>query len=120
MIFRVTFFFCLLSSSFGQARRRKNGNKLSRDIVVENQSGVKIDFMWINPLTRELAPSNNEDGLVFGAEVGITSYVGHSFEVQEMPVNSNSEQKKKNKRRCKFGKCRKAYFKVNSNEDQSE
>lgn len=96
----------------GTARnRRKNGNPQSRSVRVMNKSGVRIDIFWIHPNTRELAPSHTEgDGVMYGGETGISSYIGHEFEVVELP--SKKTQK------CAQTECRKTYFAVNTNEDQ--
>lgn len=91
--------------------RRKNGNPQSRSVRVMNHAGVPIDIFWIHPHTNELAPSHTSgEGVRFGGETGISSYVGHNFEVQELP----SPKTKK----CQGKLCRKAYFTVNTNEDQ--
>lgn len=96
----------------GTARnRRKNGNPQSRSVRVMNKSGVRIDIFWIHPNTRELAPSHTEgDGVMYGGETGISSYIGHEFEVVELPS--------KKTKKCLQKECRKAYFTVNTKEDQ--
>jgi hypothetical protein len=94
------------------SRRRKNGNPSSRSVRVMNKSGVRIDLFWIHSVTNELAASHTDgEGVMFGGETGISSYVGHSFEVQEMPS-------KNGKKKCVEEICRKAYFTVNTKEDQ--
>jgi hypothetical protein len=45
---------------------------------------------------------------MFGATSGINSYVGHTFEVQELP----------SKKGCLQKKCRKTHFTVSGDEDQ--
>jgi hypothetical protein len=91
--------------------RRKNGNPQSRSVRVLNKSGVRIDVFWIHPNTNELAPSHTSgEGVMYGGESGISSYIGHNFEVQELP-NPKSQK-------CQGKLCRKAYFSVNTNEDQ--
>jgi hypothetical protein len=50
------------------------------------------------------------DGVVYGGETGISSYVGHRFEVQEMPSKTTGK--------CREAECRKTYFTCNSNEEQ--
>jgi hypothetical protein len=91
--------------------RRKNGNPQSRSVRVMNKSGVRIDIFWIHPNTNELAPSHTEgEGVMFGGETGISSYIGHNFEVQELPNKKTNE--------CLHKLCRKAYFTVNTKEDQ--
>jgi hypothetical protein len=91
--------------------RRKNGNPQSRSVRVMNQAGVPIDIFWIHPVTNELAPSHTSgEGVRFGGETGISSYIGHTFEVQELPSLKT--------KKCQGKLCRKAYFTVNTNEDQ--
>lgn len=90
--------------------KRKHGNPLARSVRVLNESGVKIDLFWIHPETRQLADSHSSgEGVMYGAETGISSYVGHTFEVQEMPGRFGE---------CLHKLCRKAYFTVNRNEEQ--
>ena len=90
--------------------KRKHGNPAARSIRVMNDSGVKIDLFWIHPETQQLADSHSSgEGVMYGAETGISSYVGHTFEVQEMKSRWG---------RCKHNPCRKAYFTVNQNEEQ--
>jgi hypothetical protein len=94
-----------------QARRRKNFKGTERSIRIMNQSGVRTDAFWINSQTRELAESQTDGkGITYGADTGISSYVGHSFEIQELP---NAKTKK-----CRRKMCRKAYLTVNENEEQ--
>ena len=96
-----------------ESRKRKHGNPLSRSIRVINESGASIDLFWIHSETGLLADSNTDgEGIMYGGETGISSYVGHQFEVQEMPSKSS--------RSCKRKLCRKAYFTCNANEDQCE
>ena len=99
-------------NAVGTARnRRKHGNPQSRSVRVMNKSGVRIDIFWIHPHTRELAPSHTDgDGVMYGGETGISSYIGHEFELVELP--SKKTQK------CAQNECRKTYFAVNTNEDQ--
>jgi hypothetical protein len=78
-----------------------------------NQAGFTIDFYWIHPTTKELAASNTDgDGVMYGSESSISSYVGHEFEVQELPNNKTKLCRGKDK------VCKKGYFMVNNNEDQ--
>lgn len=93
------------------ARKRKDGNPLSRGIVVKNQSKSRIDYFWINPDTGKLAASTTDGGVVHGADSSVQSYIGHTFEVHELP--------KKKTGKCVESVCRKTQFTVSSNEDQS-
>jgi len=94
------------------ARRRKDGNPLSRGIVVKNRAGCKLAFFWINPNTQELAASSTDGGIVHGGESSLSSYIGHEFEVHELPGRKTGK--------CKEEVCRTTYFSVSANEDQSK
>lgn len=86
--------------------KRKHGHPSSRSVRVLNQSGATLDLFWIHPETNVLAESHTSgDGIMYGGETGISSYIGHTFEVQEIG-------------KCLHKLCRKAYFTVNQNEDQ--
>ena len=52
-----------------------------------------------------------ETGIVWGAETGINTFVGHEFEVIEVSVVQGVE-------RCLKKRCRRTRFVVNQNEDQ--
>lgn len=96
-------------------RKRRDGHPLSRSVRVINQSGYRIDIFWIHPETNELAESNtNNDGIMFGSETYISSYVGHEFEVQELPSNKTGLCRSSGQ----SDDCLKIYFTVNNNEDQ--
>jgi len=118
-------FSSLFSAVFVSARKRsaKVSNPNSRSIIIKNESGSKIDAFWINPTTRKIEASNFENGIVYGGEGPLSSYVGHSFEVQELPVD-NDEKKAEtpnqtgSAKKCRKGMCRKAYLTVNKNYDQ--
>lgn len=93
------------------ARKRKSALGTDRSARVLNESEVKIDVFWIHATTRAVESSQTEGkGIFFGSDTGISSYIGHSFEIQELP---NEKTKK-----CVRKTCRKAYFTVSSNEDQ--
>lgn len=114
MIIRICTVLAVLFVNLCQcnARYRKDGNPSSRSIVVQNRAGCKIDFFWIHPQTKELAGSNTDGGIVNGGDSTISSYVTHSFEVQELPSKKTGK--------CREEECRKAYFSVSANEDQSK
>jgi hypothetical protein len=63
---------------------------------------------WVNPDTKALAESAVGGGIMFGGTSGINSYVGHTFEVQELP----------SKKGCLQKVCRKTHFTVSGDEDQ--
>jgi hypothetical protein len=68
---------------------------------------------WRHPDTGELHDSAvGEGGIMYGASSGINSYVGHEFEVREIPSKSRGCPKKTG--------CRKTKFVVSGDEDQGE
>jgi hypothetical protein len=104
----------IVLGTFGSVdgRKRRGGHPQSRSIRVMNQCGFPVDVYWIHPETGELAESNtNGDGIMYGSETGISSYVGHEFEVREMPRKDTGQCKEPDQ-------CRKTYISVNNNEDQ--
>jgi hypothetical protein len=95
------------------SRKQHYGSPTARSLKVINRSGVTIDVFWIHSVTGVLSESQTKgEGIVFGSETGISSYVGHAFEVQEMPKIANSTTCRKNL------PCRKAYFACNAHHDQ--
>jgi len=95
-------------------RRTHSNNDQSRSINIINQSGVQVDIFWIHAQTRELAHSNTEGvGIPFGGDSSISSFVGHEFEVQEMPDRHGQCHGPTD------GACRTTHFRVSRNEDQT-
>lgn len=101
--------------------KRGHDQPAQRSIVIKNQSGRRFDVLWINTLEppgpdgKLLLQSNSEnaEGYPYGGDVGISSYIGHEFQVQEMPSKSTGK--------CLHErKCRQGYFQVNEQEDQGE
>jgi len=92
--------------------RRESPNQ--RNVVLHNKSGRRVDLFWIN---RSVDPiefrsnSENGEGYPYGASQGITSYIGHEFEIREMPSKRTGE--------CRIpGDCSTGYFQVNDQEGQ--
>ena len=92
-------------------RIRNNDNPTGRDIQIINRSDVKVDIFWINPNTQERVKSV-DTGILKGTESAINSYVGHEFEIQELPKKTTGLCVGEN------DMCRRARFVVTSNEDQ--
>lgn len=89
-------------------------NSVDRRIKILNESGRKVEVYWIHPQTNELVLTS-KPYIHNGADFFLDSYVGHSFELQELPSSKTG--------RCGYAKlesrkCRKGYFTVNNNEDQ--
>jgi len=82
----------LTATVIGGRNKRKDGHPLSRSIRVLNHSGSKIDLFWIHPETHQLADSHSSgEGVMYGAETGISSFVGHKFEVIALEVSSDED-----------------------------
>lgn len=90
-------------------RKRKDGNPNSRYITIHNESKRTIDLFWIQPQDGSLGPSNTQgEGITYGAQTGIASFIGHDFEVREMG-------------KCEaLGQCRKTQFQCKKAEDQGK
>ena len=87
----------------------------SREIFIQNETGRRIDVMWINRFVNpNTFHSNSPDemGYAYGSSTGIDSFVGHEFEVRELPSKTTKQ--------CLFGEnaCRKAHFQVSVEENQ--
>lgn len=101
----------LVESAILGLERRENPN--SRHVDVLNQSGRRFDIFWINRRTNPVSyhpNSENGEGYPYGATAGIASYVGHEFEIREMPSKKTGT--------CLFDKCRTSYFQVNDRQKQ--
>lgn len=55
-----------------------------RSIQMVNESGSKIQVYWIHPTTRE-GSLMSTNGVVPGATFPLQTYVGHEFEMREVP-----------------------------------
>lgn len=93
------------------SRIRKSDNPTGRDIQIVNQSEVKVDVFWVNPNTRELVKSV-DTGIMKGTDSLINSYIGHQFEIHELPRKTSKLCRGEN------NECRKGTFTVTNNEDQ--
>ena len=91
----------------------------SRGIAFVNESGRKCDVFWVNTFKKpeEFVPQYVEDGvsigLAYGADKPISSYIGHTFEIRELPSTKGLA-----KGRCAFSKCRKVRYTVTDRQDQ--
>lgn len=101
------------SAALGMERREAPNQ---RNVLVFNKSGRRVDIFWIN---RAVEPnefrsnSENGEGYPYGASQGINSYIGHEFEIREMPSKKTGQ--------CQIpNDCKKGYFKVNDQEGQSK
>jgi len=94
----------------GEERAEKD-NPSSRSLLIQNESGRKVDMYWVNTFIEPegFVPQFIEDGkttgLSYGASKSVSSYIGHQFEVREFPSKRTGH--------CIFEKCRKFRIKVN-------
>ena len=54
-----------------------------RNIHIMNESGRRVEVHWIHPDTGELVLQSTPD-ILNGASFSLNSFVGHSFEVNEL------------------------------------
>ena len=107
VIFFTLFFFFLVSLM-------THADDTSRSITIMNESGRRAALYWINPDDGELLLQSDPD-ILHGASFDLDSYVGHNFEVRELPKKSTNE--------CSSGEakaCGVDYFTVTENHDQGE
>lgn len=89
----------------------------ARNIKILNESGSRVEIHWIHPETRE-ASLMSSPNVMNGASFPLNSYVGHEFEVRELPsvksgvcggTEDGGDQT-----------CKSKFFEVSENDDQSE
>lgn len=85
----------------------------ARAIQIMNESTRRVEINWVHPDTGELVLQSTPD-VLHGASFALNSFVGHSFEVRELPAKKTGV--------CGGDDevCRVDYFTVNANKDQSE
>ena len=83
----------------------------SRKIKVVNQSGGKVELYWVHPQTAATTLMSTPN-ILNGADFPINSYVGHEFQIRELPAVSTG------KCRSDDQTCRISNFVVSENEDQ--
>uniref|UniRef100_A0A7S0F523 Uncharacterized protein n=1 Tax=Craspedostauros australis TaxID=1486917 RepID=A0A7S0F523_9STRA len=102
----------LTSANAAILGQRRHETPTQRSITIHNRSGVRMDAMWINRNDNPITFHSNTggDGTPYGGDQTISSFIGHEFELRELPGKKSGK--------CKFGTCRKAYIQVNDEEDQ--
>jgi len=83
----------------------------SRSIQIMNESGRRVVVHWINPDTGEMVLQSDPD-VLNGASMDLNSFVGHTFEVRELPAKKTGFCAGEDET------CRVDHFTVNSNVDQ--
>ncbi|KAL9188102.1 hypothetical protein ACHAXT_006480 [Thalassiosira profunda] len=87
------------------------GGDTDRSIQIMNESGRRVDVHWIHPDTGEMVLQSTPD-ILHGASFALNSYVGHAFQVRELPAKKTGV--------CggESEECRVDHFTVNANQDQ--
>jgi hypothetical protein len=83
-----------------------------RDVVLINEAGVATEVHWIDSSSRNAVLLSDPGGIRNGGQMPLNSYVGHEFEIREMPSpqtgNCDNED----------NVCRTAHFIVSDSNDQ--
>jgi len=99
------------AAALGMERRE---TPTQRNVLLINKSGRRVDLFWINRFVDPIqfqSNSDNGEGYPYGASQGINSYIGHEFEIREMPSKKTGQ--------CQIpNDCKKGYFQVNDQEGQ--
>ena len=103
----------LLLSLLQLATHVAQATDTARSITIMNESGRRVDVHWIHPDTGEMVIQSEGD-VLNGASIDLNSYVGHTFQVRELPAKKTGV--------CggEGELCRVDHFTVNSNQEQSE
>lgn len=84
---------------------------LKRSIQMLNESGNRIEIYWVHPQTKE-SKLMSQAPVVPGARFPLQTYVGHEFEMRELPFEKTGECNSTEKT------CRITSFVVSDNDDQ--
>jgi len=84
-----------------------------RPIKILNESGSKVEIYWVHPHTRELSLMSSPN-VLNGASFNLNSFVGHEFEIRELPSSKTGVCKGSDQT------CRTNYLAVTENSEQSE
>lgn len=82
-----------------------------RSIQMHNDSGSRIEVYWVHPSSgeRRLMSTNP---VRFGATFPLQTFVGHEFEMRELPSEKTGDCKSADQT------CRQASFVISENDDQ--
>jgi len=86
-------------------------SQVERAIQIMNESGRRVEVHWIHPDTGEMVLQSTPD-ILHGATFALNSWVGHAFEVRELPAKKTGVCGGEDE------VCRVDHFTVNSNQDQ--
>jgi len=90
----------------------KTNKQTERKINILNESGSRVEIYWINPSSREGVLMTVPD-VMNGANFPLNSFVGHEFEVRELPSASTGLCKSEGQ------VCRTTLFTVSPGDEQT-
>ncbi|OEU07971.1 hypothetical protein FRACYDRAFT_212889 [Fragilariopsis cylindrus CCMP1102] len=85
----------------------------ARNIKILNHSGAKVELYWIHPDTR-VGSLMSTPHILSGADFALNSYMGHEFEVRELPSSKSGVCTQ----RLEDQTCGNGLFAVSENNDQ--
>ena len=85
----------------------------SRSIIIMNESSRRIEIHWVDPVTGDMVLQSEPD-ILDGASLELDSFVGHTFEVRELPAKKTGVCAGDDQT------CRVNHFTVSSNNDQGK
>ncbi|KAL7489216.1 hypothetical protein ACHAW6_014786 [Cyclotella cf. meneghiniana] len=103
--------FCLFLATVTTLLSVAFSASVERSIQIMNESGRRVEVHWIHPQTGEMVLQSTPDVLA-GASFALNSYVGHTFQVRELPGKKTGVCEGESQQ------CRIEQFTVNSNSDQ--
>jgi pyrimidine deaminase RibD-like protein len=101
----------LLLSTVVAASAQATNRATSRGIKIVNESGSKVELYWLHPQTGE-GSRMSDPSILHGTSFPLDSFVGHEFEVRELPLISTGVCKSDDQT------CRTGIFAVSGNDDQ--
>ena len=84
---------------------------VERHIQIINSSGHRVEIFWVHPQTSELI-KQTDPHVHDGATFELNSFVGHTFQVIELPSSKTGA--------CIDYECKTNYFTVSENDDQGK
>ena len=82
---------------------------VDRSLRILNESGARVELYWVHPETR--AASLMSTPFIYdGATFPLKTFVGHEFEVRELPSTKTGE--------CGDQTCKIGFFVISGNDDQ--
>jgi hypothetical protein len=83
--------------------------QVDRNLRILNESGGRVELYWVHPETRALSLMSTPF-IYDGATFPLQTYVGHEFEVRELPSTKTGE--------CGDETCKIGLFAISGNDDQ--